>query len=184
MKIHIIAPDGLLGSCATKYFKQQEGYEAYTYGRVSSSASFNINLTNPSYDMHWVNKHSEDDIVLNCLGILKPTIEAEGTANTIVANALFPQLLSDFCEHRKARVIHISSDCVFSGNLELHGSYVETDTPDAADIYGRTKSFVPEYGMTLRSSFLGHEDRKKPRGLMQWVLNHRRGATIQGYTNC
>ena len=184
MKIHIIAPDGLLGSCATKYFKQQEGYEAWTYGRPGSSSSLNINTLKPAVDLHWVNKDSDDDIVLNCLGVLKPTIKEVGSAETIIANALFPQLLSDLCERRNARVIHISSDCVFSGNLELNGSYVETDAPDATDVYGRTKSFVPEYGMTLRTSFIGPEDRENPRGLMQWVLNHRHGATIEGYTNC
>ena len=181
MKIHIIAPDGILGSCATKYFKQQSGYECYTYGRPGSSASFSITTRGCRSDLHWV---GEGDVILNCLGVLKPSIGDEGVPNTILANAFFPYLLSDVGKDRKAKVFHISSDCVYSGDLELHGSYVETDPPDGTDIYARTKSFVPEYGMTLRTSFIGHESREKPRGLLQWVLNHSPGDNITGYTNC
>ena len=62
-------------------------------------------------------------------------------------------------------VIHFSSDCVYSGNRKLKdGGYTETDTPDADDTYGLTKRLgTPEYGMTLRTSFIGHENRESPR---------------------
>ena len=85
-------------------------------------------------------KLSESDVVINCVGILKPYIEQIGTADTIKINSVFPQEVSDLCKAAGAKFIHICSDCVFSGQK---GQYVETDICDASDLYAKTKSIEP-----------------------------------------
>lgn len=120
----------------------------------------------------------EGDYVINCIGVLKPQIKNETQA--IKVNGLFPHSLANYCNAAGARLIHFSSDCVFSGN---RGNYTEVDTPDAEDIYGITKSMEPyNKCMVLRTSFIG-EELYHERSLVSWLLS-KKGETIKGYLNC
>jgi len=122
----------------------------------------------------------QSDVVINCVGVLKPGIKSIGRANTININSVFPQLVADVCEEIGARMIHISSDCVFSGRK---GRYIETDICDATDIYARTKCIEPENSLTLRSSFVGEDLNDDGVGLIKW-MQRMENTTINGYTNC
>ena len=122
----------------------------------------------------------EGDIVINCVGILKPHISKTGALNTIKINSVFPQLIADICEEKKSQMIHISSDCVFSGRK---GLYTENEPCDANDLYGKTKSLEPDNAITLRTSFIGEEVNPNGVGLLQWILSQR-GKEISGYDNC
>ena len=85
------------------------------------------------------------EIVLNAAGTVKQRMDAEEAATAIEVNAVFPHRLARLCEPLGARVIHFSTDCVFSGE---RGGYAETDTPDARDLYGRSKLLgEPGYGI-------------------------------------
>ncbi len=80
--------------------------------------------------------HIKPDVVINCIGIIKQQPIAKDPIASITLNALFPHRLAHACQAVGARMIHISTDCVFSGSK---GNYTETDIPDANDLYGRTK---------------------------------------------
>lgn len=120
------------------------------------------------------------DVVLNALGVVKQVAAREGAVACIQANALFPHQLEGLCADRGPRLIHVSTDCVFSGK---QGRYTEDDPADPEDLYGRTKLVGELDGpraLTLRTSFIGPEIRE-PTGLLEWFL--RRGQErVQGYT--
>lgn len=120
------------------------------------------------------------DVVINCIGIVKQLQEATDPIKSITVNALFPHQLANICKDNNAWLIHISTDCVYSGNK---GNYSETDPSDAEDLYGKTKALgeVNTRGcMTLRTSIIGTEIETK-HGLIEWFLS-RQGPVI-GYKN-
>ena len=120
------------------------------------------------------------DVVVNCVGVVKSLEDAAGMAANIRINALLPHLLHAACREHGARLIQISTDCVFAGT---RGSYAETDTPDAVDVYGRTKllgEVSGEAALTLRTSFIGRE-LNSTRGLLEWFLSNR-GGQVKGYS--
>lgn len=118
-------------------------------------------------------------VVLNCVGVIKQLAGARNPKIAIEINALFPHVLAEVCARADARLIHVSTDCVFSGR---GGHYRETDESDAHDLYGRTK-FLGETGygncVTLRTSIIGHELFSCV-SLVDWFLAQRQG-TIRGF---
>jgi dTDP-4-dehydrorhamnose reductase len=100
---------------------------------------------------------------------------------SISLNALFPHRISLICRTAKIRMIHISTDCVFSGKK---GNYLESDESDAEDLYGRSKFLgevaYPPHSITLRTSIIGRE-LKTRLGLIEWFLSQKDGSTIHGY---
>jgi dTDP-4-dehydrorhamnose reductase len=109
------------------------------------------------------------DVVINCIGIIKRLPGASDSLTAITVNALLPHRISLISRTAGARVIHISTDCVFNGEK---GMYTENDQSNAEDLYGRTK-FLGEVSysrcVTLRSSIIGHELKGK-HGLIEWFL--------------
>jgi dTDP-4-dehydrorhamnose reductase len=113
-------------------------------------------------------------IVLNCIGIIKQTQAASDPIPSITINALLPHQLAALTASRKVKLIHFSTDCVFSGK---GGNYREQDSPDPIDLYGRTKLLgeVQAPGaLTLRTSIIGHELRGHL-GLIDWFVKQRGG---------
>lgn len=118
------------------------------------------------------------DAVVNCIGVVKQRPEAKDPVASIAVNSLFPHLLARACAEAGARMIHVSTDCVFSGE---RGNYRESDPPDAADLYGRTKlqGEVDLPGcVTLRTSLIGHELSGR-HGLVEWFLAQE--GTVKGF---
>lgn len=118
--------------------------------------------------------------VVNCVGIVKQLKEASDPVTSITVNALFPHRVAALARERGARMIQISTDCVFSG---ARGGYTESDLPDARDLYGRTKllgEVTAAPGLTLRTSIIGRE-MYATTGLVEWFLSHRCGE-VTGYT--
>ena len=127
--------------------------------------------------MGWV----QPDAVINCIGIIKQLKEAQDPVISLSLNALFPHQLADLCAAAGARLMHVSTDCVFSGHK---GAYSEDDVPDAEDLYGRTKLLgeVNRPGcLTIRTSIIGR-DFQKQTGLLEWFLGQR-GRSVRGYRN-
>ncbi len=121
------------------------------------------------------------DAVVNCVGVIKQLKDAEDPVKTIAVNALFPHLLARACRERGARLVHVSTDCVFSGEK---GGYREEDPSDAKDLYGRTKHLGEVTRgdcVTLRTSIIGRE-LKTTYGLLEWFLSQR-GRKVDGYTH-
>jgi dTDP-4-dehydrorhamnose reductase len=119
------------------------------------------------------------DVIINCVGIIKHLAEAKDPILSIKINSLLPHQLANICKAAESRLIHISTDCVFSGK---RGPYTESDQSDAADLYGRTKSLgeVNEAGcLTIRTSIVGRE-LYTMNGLVEWFLNNK-GGKVKGY---
>ena len=118
------------------------------------------------------------DVVVNAIGIVKQLPEANESIPSIEINALFPHRLALLCKNINARMIHLSTDCIFSGN---EGNYKESDTSDPDDLYGRTKllgEVNEKHCLTLRTSMIGLELSRK-KNLLEWFLAQK--ETVQGY---
>ncbi|MBA3044799.1 MAG: SDR family oxidoreductase [Euryarchaeota archaeon] len=119
------------------------------------------------------------DVVINCIGLIKQLKEADELTTSLEINSLFPQKLALACNARGIRLIHFSTDCVFSGT---QGMYKETDIPDATDAYGQSKFLGEVKGencLTIRSSIIGRELGTQ-NGLLEWFIGNR-GKTVHGY---
>ena len=119
------------------------------------------------------------DVVINCIGLVKQLAESEDPLASIRINALLPHRLARLCEVAGARLIHIGTDCVFSGTK---GMYREKDESDAQDLYGRSKCLGEvdyPYAVTLRTSIIGHE-LNGAHGLISWFLSHH--GPVKGFT--
>lgn len=123
----------------------------------------------------------QPDLVINAAGIVKQRKEAKAAIPSIVVNSLWPHLLADACARAGARMVHVSTDCVFSG---ARGGYVESDVPDAFDLYGRSKLLGEvtdrENVVTLRTSIIGWQ-LGDPTGLVAWFAAHR-SEPLKGFT--
>lgn len=124
---------------------------------------------------------SDATTVINSIGIIKQLDAAKVAIPSIRVNALFPHELAAACASRGAQLIHISTDCVFSGD---RGGYTEDDIPDARDLYGRSKLLgevtdAPN-SITLRTSIVGRELHGTA-GLFEWFLSQS-GGTVRGFS--
>ena len=123
---------------------------------------------------------AKPDAVINCVGLIKQRDEASDEALAVRVNAEFPHRLAKHCGKVGARLIHFSTDCVFSGTK---GNYTEADPPDATDLYGQSKhrgEVADAYCVTLRTSVIGHE-LDTNLALLDWFLSQR-GKTLSGFT--
>ncbi|GHJ09111.1 NAD(P)-dependent oxidoreductase [Micromonospora humidisoli] len=119
------------------------------------------------------------DVVVNCVGVIKQRPDVQDAVPTVTLNALLPHLLADACAQVGGRLVHVSTDCVFSGR---RGGYTEDDLPDPPDLYGRSKLLGEATGasaLTLRTSIVGHE-LTTSRSLVDWFLSQR--ARVRGFT--
>lgn len=119
------------------------------------------------------------DVVVNCVGVVKQHAAAKDPIPSIAINSLYPHLLARAARARGARVIHISTDCVFDG---VTGGYHEAQLANATDLYGRSKAMGEPTGpgaLTVRTSIIGRE-LAGTSGLVEWFLS-RRGLTADGY---
>jgi len=169
-KILVLGSNGMLGNYISTHFSRSAKYSITRMGRHAFDAVLDgvsrLNVQNY-------------DIVINCIGVIKPLVKDVGVLNTTIVNSIFPHMLADECERLRTKLIHITTDCVFSGKL---GFYVETSDHDALDVYGKTKSLgEPENAMVIRTSIIG-EERNSTRSLIEWVKSNN-GNIVDGYTN-
>lgn len=123
-------------------------------------------------------KRVRPDLIINCVGVLIKGSKKEPD-NAILINAYFPHLLKKLSDEVGAKMIHISTDCVFSGEK---GNYTEEDFRDADDVYGRSKALgeiINDKDLTLRTSIIGPELRQNGEGLFHWFM-HQQGK-INGF---
>lgn len=120
------------------------------------------------------------DAVINAVGIVKQLDAARDAILSIQHNALFPHQLAAICRTRSVRMVHLSTDCVFSGR---RGAYTEEDEPDPVDLYGRTKllgEVDDGHALVLRTSIVGRQLQGQT-SLFEWAISHR-GEQVAGYT--
>ena len=120
------------------------------------------------------------DVVVNCVGLIKQHPESNDPLHALPINAMLPHRLAQLCDPAGARLVHLSTDCVFSGR---GGSYRETDPSDAEDLYGKSK-FIGEvhdrrHAITLRTSMIGHE-LDSSHSLVDWFLSQH--GQVRGFS--
>lgn len=121
------------------------------------------------------------DVVVNCIGIVKQSPNIHDPVKSIRVNSLFPHVLARSCAEHCSRVVHMSTDCVFSGRK---GYYKESDQPDPVDFYGLSKLVGEPNGenvLVLRTSMFGPE-LGTSRGLLEWFIAQR-GKSVHGFVN-
>jgi len=124
-------------------------------------------------------------VIVNCVGIIKQRSESVFALPSITVNALLPPWLAEQCASWGGRLIHISTDCVFSGEgNRSNGGYTEDDPSDAEDLYGKTKHLgevTVENAITLRTSIIGRELFHYG-SLLEWFLSQQK-AQVTGFRN-
>ncbi|MGV3628275.1 MAG: dTDP-4-dehydrorhamnose reductase family protein [Betaproteobacteria bacterium] len=188
MRILILGGDGMLGHQLLRHFRDRHDVvvtlrlrlEDYShlglFDRYNASGGVDIR------DFSTVERVFSDfrpSAVVNATGIVKQRAEAKDALPSIEVNALFPHRMAALCADNGARLVHMSTDCVFAGT---RGNYSESFPPDAQDLYGRSKllgEVAEAPAITLRTSIIGHELHRKT-GLLEWFLAQR-GRTIKGY---
>lgn len=142
-------------------------------GLVSDVEVENLDVLTRLFGQH------QPDLVINCIGLVKQLAAADDPLQTIPLNSLLPHRLAALCEVAGARLVQISTDCVFAGT---RGNYLESDLPDATDLYGRTKLLGEvdyPHAVTLRTSIIGHE-LEGNRSLVNWFLSQQ--GSVKGFT--
>lgn len=120
------------------------------------------------------------DVVVNAVGVIKQLKEAKDPITSLTINSLLPHRLALICQASGARLIALSTDCVFDGRK---GNYTEEDNANAEDLYGRTKflgEVTGENSLTLRTSIIGRE-LETAHSLVEWFLQNR-GGKVRGFT--
>jgi dTDP-4-dehydrorhamnose reductase len=179
----------MLGNAVLRFFADQGRHK--TIGTARSKMSMELlparlhELVIPDVDVDNLDSLTRvfaavrPTVVINCIGLVKQLAEAGDPLFAIPSNALLPHRLAQLCEVAGARLVHVSTDCVFSGKK---GHYREEDTADAVDLYGRSKllgEVAHPHAITLRTSIIGHELRGA-HGLINWFLAQENG--VRGYT--
>ncbi len=189
-KLLVLGGSGMLGHKLWQIFAER--FDTHVTLRLPAQAYSQYGLFDPlraiggvsALDFHSVTKattYAKPHVVINCIGIVKQGSAAKDPYTSIAINSLFPHRLAELCRAIGARLIHISTDCVFSGRK---GNYSEEDVPDAEDLYGRTKLLGEvdyENSLTIRTSMIGRE-LSGAHGLLEWFLSQR-GRTVKGFKN-
>lgn len=186
-RILILGATGMLGHMLFGYFAKQPRWNVF--GTVRSATAVRELARHGGQVLSGIDVENADSlwalisgirphVVVNCIGLVKQLAEADDALAAIPINALLPHRLSRVCEFVGARLIHVSTDCVFNGT---RGMYRESDTPDATDLYGRTKllgEVSAPHCVTMRTSIIGPE-LHGAHGLLAWFLAQQ--GRVKGY---
>lgn len=189
MRVLVLGASGMLGNAMIRVLTEKNDWQIYGTVRSANSKRFfsddiavrllaGVDVENhDSLSQAFI--RVRPDVVINCVGLVKQLADAEDPLQAIPINALLPHRLARLCELTGARLVHMSTDCVFNGN---QGGYRESDPSDATDLYGRSK-FLGEvdysHTITLRTSIIGHE-LQSAHGLVNWFLSQQ--GQCNGYT--
>jgi dTDP-4-dehydrorhamnose reductase len=187
-RVLVLGATGMLGNAVLRLFAKSPGYQVFGSARthaarcqlpndLRSSVIAGVDVENTDNLTHLF-AVVKPDVVINCVGLVKQLAEACDPSASISINALFPHRLARLCEVAGARLVHISTDCVFSG---AKGMYTEAAAADANDLYGRSK-YLGEvdysHAITLRTSIIGHE-LDGAQSLIEWFLAQE--CSLKGY---
>lgn len=189
MKILVLGASGMLGSAMLRVLSADQrhdvvgsvrSFSALRHFSPSLAAKIVTGVDVENVDaLQGLFAQTRPDVVINCVGLIKQLAQADDPLVALPINALLPHRLARLCDLVGARLVHISTDCVFSGSK---GNYTEADYPDAEDLYGRSKLLGEvDYpnAVTLRTSIIG-EELDSAHGLVGWFLSQQQG--VKGYT--
>jgi dTDP-4-dehydrorhamnose reductase len=187
-RVLVLGATGMLGHALLRFFAASPGFEVW--GSARGAALGRLPAALQPRVIGGIDVESTDalagllarlrpQVVLNAVGLVKQLAEADDPLAALPINALLPHRLARLCALAGARLVHVSTDCVFAGT---RGGYVEADPPDAQDLYGRSKLLGEvtdaPHAITLRTSIIGHE-LASAHGLVGWFLAQR--GIVRGY---
>lgn len=180
-KIMILGSSGMLGHMVYHYLTESKKYQILdaSFPNKANGNSYILNVTDKDAVELYIN-NEKPDIVINCIGVLIKGSKSD-PSNAIYLNAYFPHQLSKLLSSIGGKLIHISTDCVFSGNK---GNYAEDDFRDADDVYGRSKALgevINDKDLTIRTSIIGPELKENGEGLFHWFMSQN--GPVNGYAN-
>ena len=188
-KVLVLGVSGMLGNAVLRVFAQGHAYSVVGSARsegvlrllppeLREQVICGVDVENTDSLVRLFTL-TRPDVVINCIGLVKQLAEADDPLAAIPINSLLPHRLARLCDMAGARLIHMSTDCVFAGT---RGMYGEQDLPDAQDLYGRSK-YLGEvdypHAVTLRTSIIGHE-LNSAHGLVDWFLAQQ--GPVKGFT--
>ena len=188
MRVLILGGSGMLGHKLRQTFAPR--FDTYVTFRGAPGDYERTGLFDQSRTLGGVSAQDFDSVarvfarlrpeaVVNCIGVVKQDAAAKDPLKSIEVNALFPHRLAQLARASGARLVHLSTDCVFTGR---EGNYDERAKPDAEDLYGRTK-LLGEVGgencLTIRTSMIGRE-LAGAHGLLEWFLSQE-GKRVRGF---
>ena len=189
MKILVVGASGMIGSAVLKTLSekseyqvfgsiQNDGWGKYFSPPIRERIISGVDVTRMD-DLVTLFDRVLPDVIINCAGLTKHKQGAEDPIVSIPINTLMPHRLAHLCKLVGSRMIHVSTDCVFSGNK---GNYKEDDFCDALDLYGKSKILGEvdyPHAITLRTSTIGLE-LQSSYGLLNWFLSQR--GSCKGYS--
>jgi dTDP-4-dehydrorhamnose reductase len=179
MNFFILGCNGMAGHTISLYLKEQ-GHAVLGFGR--SKSKYIDSVVGDARDTELIRKlisENKFDSVVNCIGILNQFAEENKDSATFL-NSYFPHFLAEVTANTETQVIHMSTDCVFSGK---RGGYIEGDFRDGETFYDRTKALgelEDNKNITLRNSIIGPDINSEGIGLLNWFM--KQNGKINGYT--
>ena len=178
-KILILGSTGMLGHQVVNYFLKFDDYDVVDIAfRSKLREETIISDATDRTEFEKVVTELAPDFIVNCIGIL--IHGSSNVENAIYLNAYLPHQLKKISKNISAKLIHISTDCVFSGDT---GGYIETDVKDGEGIYSQTKGLgeiEDDVNLTLRTSIIGPELKGNGEGLFHWFM--KKSDSISGFT--
>jgi dTDP-4-dehydrorhamnose reductase len=191
MKVCVLGAGGLLGHMLIRVLSESND----VFGTTREKPNISSPLANFLSLEKWIGgvdasvPHSIEkifdtdqfDVAINCIGLIKQRDSIVSDSETMLINGEFPHHLAQIANSHDTQVIHISTDCVFSGTK---GSYLESDTPDPVDVYGKSKllgELIDSNNLTLRTSHIGRELTVK-KSFVEWLVSQR-GGHVNGYSH-
>jgi dTDP-4-dehydrorhamnose reductase len=182
MRVLVLGASGMIGSTTLRVLSERHDWNVHGTVRSESAKQYfsaqiaerllaNVDVANFDSLVDAVAR-THPDVVINCIGATKHKTGGNAPLQAIPLNALLPHRLVCLCAAANARLIHVSTDCVFSGRK---GNYTEADFPDAEDVYGKSKALGEvDYpnAITLRTSTIGHE-LQSSYGLLDWFFTQQ-----------
>lgn len=178
MKILVLGSTGMLGHVVSQYFFEKGCGVIKTTRKNDDPLYFDVEKN--INQLEKIIESTKPDVVINCIGILNQKAEDNKTL-AVIANSLLPHYIDQLSEKYSFKFIHISTDCVFSGNT---GSYTEDSFQDATSFYGRSKALGEidnNRSVTLRTSIVGPDINENGIGLFNWFM--KQTGEVQGFTN-
>lgn len=188
-KILVLGASGMLGNAVLRYFAEHTEHVAIGSVRTEGARGLlplNVqdcvvsagSVDDPDMLTRLIDR-TQPSVVINCVGLVKQLADGNDPLSAIPINSILPHRLARLCSLVGARLVHLSTDCVFSG---AKGMYLESDIPDAYDVYGRTKLLGEvdyPHAITLRTSIIGHE-LKGSSSLIGWFL--AQSGSVRGFS--
>ena len=178
-KVLVLGAGGMLGHVVREYLACFDVYKVVGAARNAIDDNTVVFDVSQFDQLEQAIHNIRPDIIINCIGVLVQA-SANSIDNVILINSYLPHLLVKLGRKYKFKLVHISTDCVFSGR---DGAYRDTDFRDGDTPYARTKALgevIDNYNLTIRTSFIGPELNKDGTGLFHWFM-HQTG-TVSGYS--